>query len=100
FVAKRKRTSNHLGIPAELPLPQTVAQHHYFAAVGRILLRSERPSQHHRSAEYVKIALRYMDSVNLLWLSARDVIPRPAKVVCGNFFEEARLPLKRFKLGH
>jgi hypothetical protein len=47
LIAQGERFPHDGRVAAELALPQAVAQHHRLAAVGRVLLRREGPSQRH-----------------------------------------------------
>ena len=62
-----------IGIAAELALPEAVAEHDDFAAVGRVLLRGEGAAQHDRRAEEAEVALGDVDAVDLLGAVAGEV---------------------------
>ena len=99
LVAQGERLADDVGIAAEFALPQAVAQHHDFAAVGRVFLRGEGAAQHDRRAEEAEVALGDVDAVDLLGTVAGEVEAGAGEVVGGYFLEDAGLLLPDVELG-
>ena len=86
-------------VAAEFALPKAVAQDHNPAAVGRVLLRCESPSQYDGRAIHAEVALRNVDPVDLLRMATGEVEAGARIVECHHLFEQVLLPLKEVKLG-
>ena len=98
LIAERQGLADDIRIAAEPALPQRVAQHHNFAAVLGVFLRSEGAAQHHGCAKDAEIALGDVNAVDQLGALAGDVEPRPCKVVGRNVFEDSGLALVDLEL--
>ena len=68
------------GSPPNLSLPETVAQHHDLATVGRVFLRREGLSQRQGRAIHAEVAFRNMNPVFLFGMAAGKVIAEPGIV--------------------
>ena len=98
LIAQRDRFPHDGLVAAEPALPQAVAQDHHLAAVGRVLLRREGPSQRHGRTIHAEVALRNVNPVDLLRTAAGKVKAGARVVVGHDLFKYVRLPLEEVKL--
>ncbi len=68
-------------IAAEMPLPQSVGDHHYKRTVGAILLRQKVPSQDRRDSKEWEEARLEADAVELRWVVLNQVAGMRARAL-------------------
>ena len=97
LIAQREPFPDDGRIAAEAALPEAIAQHHYLAAVGRVLQRRKGAAQHGLGAEETEVALGNVNAVELFGPVAGEVEAGAGEVVGGNVLEYAGLPLVEMK---